>query len=115
VSASAELIQKQLDAYNNQNIEAFLACYAEDAVLAGMNGDVTHRGLAAIRKRHEDLFYEFPKNHARLVNRIDLGTTVIDHEQVERSPGGDRFEVAAIYTIKNGKIARVDFARAGAV
>jgi uncharacterized protein (TIGR02246 family) len=115
VSASAELIQKQLDAYNNQNIEAFLACYAEDAVLAGMNGDVTHRGLAAIRKRHEDLFYEFPKNHARLVNRIDLGTTVIDHEQVERSPGGDRFEVAAIYTIKDGKIARVDFARAGAV
>ncbi len=115
MSASAELIQKQLDAYNNQNIEAFLACYAEDAVLAGMNGDVTHRGLAAIRKRHEDLFYEFPKNHARLVNRIDLGTTVIDHEQVERSPGGDRFEVAAIYTIKDGKIARVDFARAGAV
>ena len=115
MSASAELIQKQLDAYNNQNIEAFLACYAEDAVLAGMNGDVTHRGLAAIRKRHEDLFFEFPKNHARLVNRIDLGTTVIDHEQVERSPGGDRFEVAAIYTIKDGKIARVDFARAGAV
>ena len=115
MSASAELIQKQLDAYNNQNIEAFLACYAEDAVLAGLNGDVTHRGLAAIRKRHEDLFYEFPKNHARLVNRIDLGTTVIDHEQVERSPGGDKFEVAAIYTIKDGKIARVDFARAGAV
>ena len=115
MSASAELIQKQLDAYNNQNIEAFLACYAEDAVLAGLNGEVTHRGLAAIRKRHEDLFYEFPKNHARLVNRIDLGTTVIDHEQVERSPGGDKFEVAAIYTIKDGKIARVDFARAGAV
>jgi uncharacterized protein (TIGR02246 family) len=115
VSASAELVQKQLDAYNNQNIEAFLACYAEDAVLAGLNGDITHRGLSAIRKRHEDLFYEFPKNHARLVNRIDLGTTVIDHEQVERSPGGDKFEVAAIYTIKDGKIARVDFARAGAV
>ena len=115
MSASAELIQRQLDAYNNQNIEAFLACYAEDAVLACLNGDITHRGLAAIRKRHEDLFYEFPRNHARLMNRIDLGTTVIDHEQVERAPGGDKFEVAAIYTIKGGKIARVDFARAGAI
>ena len=115
MSAASELVQKQLDAYNAQNIDAFLACYAEDAVLAGLNGDVTHRGLAAIRKRHEDLFYEFPKNHARLVNRIDLGTTVIDHEQVERSPGGDRFEVAAIYTIRNDRIVRVDFARAGAV
>lgn len=115
MSAASELVQKQLDAYNAQNIDAFLACYAEDAVLAGLNGDVTHRGLAAIRKRHEDLFDEFPKNHARLVNRIDLGTTVIDHEQVERSPGGDRFEVAAIYTIRNDRIVRVDFARAGAV
>jgi uncharacterized protein (TIGR02246 family) len=115
VSVSSELVQKQLDAYNAQDIDAFLACYAEDAVLAGLNGEVTHRGLAAIRKRHEDLFFEFPKNHARLVNRIDLGTTVIDHEQVERTPGGDRFEVAAIYTIRNARIARVDFARAGAV
>jgi hypothetical protein len=115
VSASAELVQRQLDAYNNQNIDAFLACYAQDAVLAGLNGDITHAGIAAIRKRHEDLFYEFPKNHAKLVNRIDLGSTVIDHESVERAPGGDRFEVAAIYTIRNGKIARVDFARAEAV
>ena len=115
MSASAELVQKQLDAYNNQSIDAFLACYADDAVLAGLNGDVTHVGLAAIRKRHQDLFYEFPRNHAKLVNRIDLGTTVIDHEQVLRAPGGDQFEVAAIYTITGGKIARVDFARAGAV
>lgn len=115
MSVSSELVQKQLDAYNTQDIDAFLACYAEDAVLAGLNGEVTHRGLAAIRKRHEDLFFEFPKNHARLVNRIDLGTTVIDHEQVERAPDGDRFEVAAIYTIRNARIARVDFARAGAV
>jgi len=115
VSVSAELVQKQLDAYNNQNIEVFLACYADDAVLAGLNGDITHRGIAAIRKRHEELFFEFPKNHAKLLNRIDLGSTLIDHEQVERAPGGDRFEVAAIYTIKDGKIVRVDFARAGAI
>lgn len=113
MSASAELVQRQLDAYNNQNIDAFMACYAEDAVLSTFNGAVTHTGHDAIRKRHEDLFFEFPKNRAKLANRIDLGTTVIDHEQVERAPGGDRFEVAAIYTLRDGKIVRVDFARAG--
>jgi hypothetical protein len=115
VSSSAELVQRQLDAYNSQNMDAFLACYAQDAVLGGLNGAVTQQGIEAIRKRHEDLFYEFPKNRAKLANRIDLGTTVIDHEEVERGPGGDKFEVAAIYTIRDGKIARVDFARAGAV
>ncbi|HPF22114.1 MAG: SgcJ/EcaC family oxidoreductase [Hyphomonas sp.] len=114
MSASSELIQRQLDAYNKQDIEAFLQCFADDAMLASLNGDVTHTGLEAIRKRHEDLFFQFPKNHARLVNRIDLGSTVIDHEDVSRGPGGERFQVAAIYTIRDGKIARVDFAR-GAV
>ena len=113
MSASSELIQRQLDAYNSQNIDAFLACYADDAELASLNGGVNQKGLEAIRKRHEELFFQFPKNRAKLVNRIDLGSTVIDHEAVERGPGGDRFEVAAIYTISDGKIARVDFARAG--
>ncbi len=114
MSPSAELVQRQLDAYNNQNIEAFLACYADDAVLASFNVAVTHTGIDAVRKRHEDLFYEFPKNHARLVHRIDLGSTVIDHEAVTRGPGGEAFEVAAIYTLRGGKIARVDFIRASA-
>lgn len=115
MSPSAELVQRQLDAYNSQDIEQFLACYADDAKLAGFNGEVTHTGQNAVRARHEDLFAQFPQNRATLVNRIDLGTTVIDHEAVERTPGGERFNVAAIYTIRDGKISRVDFARAGAV
>lgn len=115
MSASSDLIQRQLEAYNAQDIDAFLACYADDAELASLNGGVNQTGLDAIRKRHEDLFAQFPQNRARLVNRIDLGTTVIDHEAVERSPGGETFEVAAIYTLRGGKIARVDFARAEAV
>jgi hypothetical protein len=115
LTVSSDLVQRQLDAYNRQDIKAFLACYAEDAELAGLNGAVTHKGLAAIRQRHEELFFQFPKNWAKLLNRIDLGSTVIDHEAVERAPGGEQFEVAAIYTIRSGQIARVDFARAGAV
>lgn len=111
MSASADLIQRQLDAYNAQDIEAFMACYWGDAQLAGLNGDVTHAGHAAIRARHLDLFAQHPENQAQLLGRIDIGTTVIDHERVARAPGGQPFDVAAIYTIRDGKIARVDFAR----
>ena len=41
--------------------------------------------------------------------RLDEGD--VDHEDVIRSPGGERFFAIAIYTIAGGKIARVDFAR----
>ena len=37
--------------------------------------------------------------------------TVADHEHVVRAPGGETFDVIAIYTFRDGLIARVDFAK----
>jgi len=114
MNASTDLVQRQLDAYNAQDIGAFMAFYTEDAELAGLNGAVNQAGHRAIRARHLDLFAEFPENRADVVNQIDLGSIVMVHERVERverAPGGDNFEVAAICTLRDGKIARVDFAR----
>ena len=111
MSTSSDLVQRQLDAYNRQDIEAFLECYAEDALLSGLNGDITQAGVEEIRARHLELFAQFPENSAKVINEIDLGSTVILHEDVTRGPGGDQFQVAAIYTIRDGKIARVDFVR----
>ncbi|MGE0829289.1 MAG: SgcJ/EcaC family oxidoreductase [Hyphomonadaceae bacterium] len=107
----ADVVAAQFEAYNAQDIEAFCACYAPDAVLASHNGDVLAEGLEAIRARHVTLFATHPQNRARLVHRIALPGTVIDHEDVERAPGGERFQVAAIYSFRDGLIGRVEFAR----
>jgi hypothetical protein len=107
-----DLAQAQLDAYNVQDLERFLSCYADDVVVADFNGAVTSTGIVALRKRYAEMFAANPQNHARLVNRIAVGNTVIDHEDVRRSPDATPFQVAAIYTIKDAKIARVDFAKA---
>ncbi|HEX5378706.1 MAG TPA: NTF2 enzyme family protein, partial [Phenylobacterium sp.] len=65
----------------------------------------------AIRARHADLFARFPQNRATLMGRYVVGQRVIDHEHVERAPGGDTFDVAAIYTISDARIVRVDFVK----
>ena len=109
--SSAEIVQGQLDAYNAQDLDAFCRFYADDAVLAGYGGAPTAEGLSAIRERHARLFAEFPQNRAELKHRIVVGAHVIDHEHVLRAPGGESFEVAPIYTIAGGKIARVDFVK----
>jgi hypothetical protein len=57
------------------------------------------------------MFAQYPENNARLVNRMTLGDVVIDHEDVSRGPNGPRLEAIAIYTVRNGLIARVDFVR----
>jgi len=111
VTTAVDLIQRQLDAYNRQDLDAYVACYATDCVIAGLNGGVTETSREAIRARYAKAFATFPENKAHLKNRIAVGSTVIDHEHVVRKPGGEEFEIIAIYTIKNGLIARVDFAK----
>jgi hypothetical protein len=109
--SNEDLIQGQLDAYNAQDVDRFCSFYAPNAVLASLNGAVLAEGVDAIRARHVALFQANPLNKATLKNRIAFADTVIDHEHVERAPGGETFQVAAIYTIRDGLIARVDFAK----
>jgi hypothetical protein len=104
-------VESQFAAYNAQELDAFCASYAENATLGGFNEAPHTVGRDAIRARHEKLFAEFPQNKAVLLHRLVVGNTVIDHERVFRSPDAEPFEVAAIYTLADGKIARVDFVK----
>ena len=109
--SNVDLVQAQLEAYNAQDLDAYCAFFADDVAVADLNGQVTSRGLEAYRTRYAGTFQQFPQNRAELLNRMVCGATVIDHEKVVRSPGGETFEVIAIYTLADGKIARVDFAK----
>jgi len=111
VTSPTDIVQAQLDAYNAQDLEGYCAFFTDDVVVADLNGQVTCEGLAAYREKYAKTFAEFPENHAELLNRIAVGSFVIDHERVSRKPGGASFDVAAIYTIAGKKIARVDFVK----
>ena len=106
-----DVAEAQLEAYNAHDLDGHCACFADDVVVADLNGAVTISGIAAYRAKYEQVFADFPENHAELLNRIVVGNNVIDHERVKRSPGADPFEVAAIYTIADAKIVRVDFVK----
>jgi hypothetical protein len=108
---NADIAQKQLDAYNAQDVDAMMAFYAPDVIVSGLNGTPTETDRAALHARYTKAFAQFPQNKAELVNRIAVGNTVADHEHVIRAPGGETFDVIAIYTFRDGLIARVDFAK----
>lgn len=108
--SAVDVVERQVEAYNAQDIDAFCACYAEDCVIADLNGAVRQRGRAQLRERYAAMFAQYPENRARIVKRIALGDVVIDHEDVRRS-AELRLEAVAIYTVKQGRIARVDFVK----
>ena len=106
-----QLVQKQLDAYNAQDVAALAACYAPDCQIVSPDGAVTEKSREDVAARYTKAFAQFPQNHANLTNRIAVGNSVVDHEHVVRAPGGEEFEIIAIYTVKDGLIARVNFAK----
>jgi hypothetical protein len=106
----AKVVQRQLDAYNARNLDALLATYAEDAEQFAHPNQLIASGHAQMRERFALRFAE-PNLHARLLNRIAMGNTVIDHELITRTfpEGPGTLEIVAIYEVQNGKISKASF------
>ena len=109
--SNLDIAQKQLDAYNAQDLDTYVSFFAQDCIIAPINGTPSETSRDAIKARYAKAFAQFPQNKAVLKNRIAVGNTVVDHELVIRAPGGEQFEIIAIYTFKDGLIGRVDFAK----
>jgi hypothetical protein len=110
-AANIAVAAAQLAAYNVQDLDAHVACFADDVVIADFNGAENLHGIADYRARYAGVFAQYPGNHAELIGRLACANVVVDHERVSREPGGPTFDVLAIYTLRDGKIVRVDFVR----
>ena len=111
MSSNIDIASAQLDAYNAQDLDTYVSYFTEDCIVSGLNGVPTETSRDAIKARYAKAFAQFPQNKAELKNRIVVGNTIVDHELVIRAPGGEQFEIIAIYTFRDGLIARVDFAK----
>ncbi|MDP1831298.1 MAG: nuclear transport factor 2 family protein [Geothrix sp.] len=103
------LVQKQVEAYNAHDLDAFVACYGPAIEFWTLDGKVgPEKGLAALQKGYGDLFKRFPTLKVKILKRICQGAFVIDQAQAEgMSPSP--ITVTAIYEISQGKIIRVWF------
>jgi len=101
----ATVIQRQLDAYNARDLDALLATYASDARQYDYPATPLASGHAQMRERFALRFQE-PDLHARLLQRIVMGSFVIDHEIVTRNfpEGKGTIELVAIYEVADGLI-----------
>lgn len=108
MSLVAQLAQRQLDAYNAHDLEAFLTCYAEDVVIRRLTtGEVMLTGREAMRQTYGALFE--PKTvHASLVGRLVVGDVAVDQERVTGHPRGI-VHALAHYQVVGDHIAQVWF------
>lgn len=101
------IVKKQLEAYNNRDIEAFLATYSDDVKVYRYPDQLNYVGKENMRKSYGSFFEKTKNLHCKILNRIVRGNKVIDEEYV--TINGNHFKAVAIYEVTNGKISAVRF------
>lgn len=102
------IVQRQVDAYNRRDLDAFLACYSDDAKLWVAPGVLTESGRDALRARYRKRFDGAPSLRATIVQRMVLGRFVVDHERVTGVPEGT-LETIVTYEVAGGRIVAAWF------
>jgi hypothetical protein len=109
IESPEAVVQRQLNAYNARNIDAFLDTYSDDIEIYNFPAELLMKGKEKMRERYSSLFSNVTNLYCDLTNRIIKGNIVIDHEKVR--VGERQLQAIAVYEVANGKIKKVTFIR----
>lgn len=105
LSPNLALVQRQMDAYNAHDAQAYAACFTPDAQFIRHPGITALSGHDEIYKAFAKFFREHKGAKLRVLYRSELGpTTVIEH-QVTEGADTNALPGLVIYKIQNGRIA----------
>ena len=101
-----EIVQRQLEAYNAHDLDAFAACYTDDIQMTRLPATepAIHNKSEMIEFYGANRFLA-PGLHAEILNRIILGNKVIDHERITGLPNSP-LECVVIYEVREYLISR---------
>lgn len=95
-------MDRQLAAYNDGDVDAFVAEFAEDAVVTGFDdAEPMAVGEAEIQELYGQQFEAFSPE-AEVLSRIAVGEYVVDHERIEQA--GEEMEAVGVYRVVDGEI-----------
>ncbi len=108
-SLSKKLVEEQLLAYNNRNIDQFLHPFSKNVKVYTYPNQLEYEGIDNMRSIYCSKFKNTPDLHCQLISRIVRKNIVIDEEFVTANK--QKFKAVAIYEINNNKIDIVRFIR----
>ena len=102
-------VQRQLDAYNANDLERFLAEYTEDVqVFRPPAKEPVLSGKQAFGEHYAKNRFTLPNLHAKLVSRIVSGNIVVDHEEISGLSEA-KLSAIAVYEVVDERIRTVWF------
>lgn len=110
-TSPADIVQQQINAYNDRNLDAFLNTHSTDIKVYQYPDSLIFSGLPAMRSGYQSLFKNAPDLHAKITDHITYGNYVIEKGRVTGLPNDTTREGVAIYRVIDEKIDRVWFIR----
>ena len=112
MSATTDLIDREIAAYRARNLDEFLSFYSADAVIRDGDGNIVVGGALEMREYYGSLFRSSPDLRLEIPRRIEFGEYVIDEEivdgiNVEGFPS--QLHAAVVYRVKDSKISQLTF------
>jgi hypothetical protein len=108
MSAITELIDSEVAAYRDRDLDRYLSFFAEDVVVTDFEGNVLMRGIEGLRSNYQPLFENSPDLTVEIVSRIESGGFVVDLEHLDgfiNPPYPQTFDATVIYLVKDGIIS----------
>lgn len=108
-----EVVQKQLETYNNRDIEGFMSLiHPEVEFYEFSTRKKTLEGAAACKELYAKLFENSPNLHSDILTRTVFDNKVIDHESITGRNGNEEvLELVLIYEVKDEKIIEITVLR----
>tara|TARA_R110001632_G_scaffold29662_13_gene78627 strand:+ start:7823 stop:8248 length:426 start_codon:yes stop_codon:yes gene_type:complete len=110
---SEEIVQENLDFYNNRNIEGFMSSFSKSIKMYNLEEPKpTIVGFSEVKEVYNSLFKNSPDLHSTIIKRIVIGNKVIDHESiVGRNGRNEVLELVLIYEVNNEQITKITVIR----
>lgn len=103
------VVQRQLDAYNARDLQAFVAQYRDDVQVFRLPAVApVLSGKPAFADFYAQERFNLPALEAQILNRIVMGNKVIDHERIS-GVRAEPFDAVAVYQVIDGLISAVWF------
>jgi hypothetical protein len=109
--ATTDIVQRQIDAYNARDLNAFVATYSDDVLITSGKGEVLVLGKDALRERYAKPFAKFPNLKCKVAERKVDGSAVLIHEIITGRPDKpDPWDAGWVrYEVRDGLIHSVQF------
>lgn len=106
------IVQRQMEAYNRRDLEAFCSYMAPDIVTRLYeSGEILSSGIEQTRELYRRRFAESPHLHLSVQARMVNDNVVVDREVISGFDGGITIEAIAIHELRDGLIWRSSFIR----